>query len=231
MQAESTSGRLRRQRVSTAASAPGLVPRLGAPRGSAGPPNCTGGSSTSSSAASPAPDDPFVAQLETGHDEPAPADGVADPLGRMEPLGSHDRVRPVAALRARRLHPQPAAGATDPRHRRRRARRPLRRTRPDGLPLRVRGDRHRRPAERGPSRAVPGRPDADGGRRRRRPGLVPLPLHDRPQQLPVGVVRHGLQRREHRAHHAGRGRAGAGRGPARAQAGWRPRRSTRPMPT
>ena len=80
-------------------------------------------------------------------------------------------VRPVAALRARRLHPQPAEGARILDIGGVALRRPLRRAGPDGLPVRVRGDRDRRPAERGPPRALPGRPDADDGRRRRRAGL------------------------------------------------------------
>ena len=69
------------------------------------------------------------------------------------------------------------------------------------------------------------------GRRPGRAGQLPLPLHDRPEQLPLRVFRHGLQRGEHRAHHAPRGRTGTGGGAAGAQAGRRSWPSTPPTPS
>ena len=223
MQAESRSGRLRWQRVNKTASAPRLVPRVGAPRGSAGPPSCTGASSISSSAGSPPPTtrswpssrtgtksprqlmEWLIHSAEWSHSAPMTEFGPSLHYGRGVFIRSLPRARRILDIGGVALGVPYGALVLM------------------GYPYPFEEIVIVDLPERGPSRALPGRPDADDGRRRRRPGLLPLPLHDRPQQLPVGVVRHGLQRGEHRAHHAGRGRAGAGRGPARAQAGRRPR--------
>ena len=118
----------------------------------------------------------------------------------------------------RSLPPRPA----DPRHRGRRGRRPLRRARADGLPVPVRRADHRGPPERGPPRPLPGRVPPRLGRDAAGPRDLPLPLHDRPELLSVGVVRPGVQRAEHRARHEAPGEQRPVAGAPGAAARWDP---------
>ena len=169
MQAESRSGRVRRQRGNRAPTLPdsfpdsGLLEDLPARELHRGLFHLLFGRE-------PAPDDPFVAELEQGTKSPRQMMEWLIHSAEWSHSAPMTEFGPSLHYGRGRLHPQPAAGTAHPRHRWRGPRRPLRRTRPDGLSLRVRGDRHRRPAERGPSRALPGRPDTDDGRRRRRAG-------------------------------------------------------------